>query len=71
MSLGSLLDINIENLQEQSLSAAESKAEHANDGEQNQREVGEIATVAVVSGAGLVKVYEGLGVSAIVLAARR
>jgi DAK2 domain fusion protein YloV len=66
VSLGSLLDINIENLQEQSLTyAAESAAEHAKD------ELGEglaptIATIAVVSGSGLEKVFQGLGVNAIV-----
>ena len=67
VSLGSLMDINIENLQEQSLRyEAESKAEHADDGEQNQREVGEIATVAVAAGEGWVKLFESLGVGAIV-----
>jgi fatty acid kinase len=68
VSLGSLLDINIENLQEQSLTyAAESAAEHAAD------QVGEelasspsIATVGVVSGPGFEKVFQGLGVDAIV-----
>jgi DAK2 domain fusion protein YloV len=68
VSLGSLLDINIENLQEQSLTyAAESAAEHAAD------QVGEglasspsIATVGVVSGPGFEKVFQGLGVNAIV-----
>jgi dihydroxyacetone kinase-like predicted kinase len=66
VSLGSLLDINIENLQEQSLTyAAESAAEHA------ANEVGEelassIATVAVVSGLGFEKVFQGLSVNAIV-----
>ncbi len=67
VSLGSLMDINIENLQEQSLRyEAESKAEHAAAGEQNQREVGEIATVAVAAGEGWVKLFESLGVGAIV-----
>ena len=67
VSLGSLMDINIENLQEQSLRyEAESKAEHADDGEQNHREVGEIATVAVAAGEGWVKLFESLGVGAIV-----
>lgn len=64
VSLGSLLDINIENLQEQSEAyAAESAAEHADDVEPP---VKQIATVAVVSGAGFQKVFEGLGVSAII-----
>ncbi|HYK84900.1 MAG TPA: hypothetical protein VEV19_05995, partial [Ktedonobacteraceae bacterium] len=69
VSLGSLLDINIENLQEQSLTyAAESEAEHAAE----DATIGEtttthpIATVAVVSGAGFERVFEGFGVSALV-----
>jgi uncharacterized protein len=63
VSIGSLLDINIENLQEQSLTyAAESEAEHARDDALTQT----IATVAVVSGPGFEKVFEGLGVSSIV-----
>ncbi len=84
VSLGSLNDINIENLQEQSLRyEAESKAEHAGEedgsaaagedyardaesGELIRRELGEIATVAVASGEGWVKVFESLGVGAIV-----
>ena len=72
VSLGSLLDINIENLQEQSLAyAAESEAEHANEsadaGDAEEAEqTTQIATIAVVSGAGFVKVFEGLGVNAIV-----
>ena len=70
VSLGSLLDINIENLQEQSLSyAAASAAEHAQDDRESSKGLPverDIATVAVVSGAGFVKVYEGLGVSSIV-----
>ncbi len=68
VSLGSLLDINIENLQEQSLAyAAESEAEHAAE-ERTQKPSlhTEIATVAVVAGAGFEKVFQGLGVSAIV-----
>ncbi len=69
VGLGSLLDINIENLQEQSLEyAAESEAEHASDTIETT-EVGEtahIATIAVVSGAGFEKVFEGFGVNAIV-----
>jgi DAK2 domain fusion protein YloV len=69
VSLGSLLDINIENLQEQSLTyAAESEAEHAAEdattGETTTAHP--IATVAVVSGAGFEKVFEGFGVSALV-----
>ncbi len=64
VSLGSLLDINIENLQAQSLMyAAESKAEHATD---SHTESLAIATVAVVAGAGFEKVFEGLHISAIV-----
>ncbi|HLW01088.1 MAG TPA: DAK2 domain-containing protein [Ktedonobacterales bacterium] len=70
VSLGSLMDINIENLQEQSLRyEAESKAEHAEDDgaeESSQRELGEIATVAVAAGDGWVKLFESLGVGAIV-----
>jgi uncharacterized protein len=66
VGLGSLLDINIENLQEQSLTyAAESEAEHAEEPEPIQETV-PIATVAVVSGTGFEKVYEGLGVNAII-----
>lgn len=64
VSLGSLLDINIENLQEQSLTyAAESEAEHA---EEQQAQTANIATVAVVSGEGFEKVFQGLGVNAII-----
>jgi uncharacterized protein len=76
VSLGSLLDINIENLQEQSLTyAAESAAEHAGEsaddasgasGAEEAEQTTQIATIAVVSGAGFVKVFEGLGVNAIV-----
>ncbi len=63
VGLGSLLDINIENLQEQSLTyEAESNAEHAQE-EQPQLE---IATIAVVSGAGFEQVFQGLGVNALV-----
>ena len=82
VSLGSLLDINIENLQEQSLIyAAESEAEHAADAT-NTRDTQDdivthpldtalpllfhVATVAVVAGAGFEKVFQGLGVSALV-----
>src|SRR5579875_2620518 len=68
VSLGSLEDINIENLQEQSLNyAAESAAEHAAEEEdRTESETTRIATVAVVSGAGFEKVFQGLKVSAIV-----
>ncbi|HZU00486.1 MAG TPA: DAK2 domain-containing protein [Ktedonobacteraceae bacterium] len=64
VGLGSLTDINIENLQEQSLAyAAESAAEHADEEVEGTEQ---ISTVAVVSGAGFEKVFEGLGVSSIV-----
>ena len=64
VSLGSLLDINIENLQEQSLTyAAESEAEHA---AETPEPTGDVATVAVVSGAGFEQVFQSLGVSTIV-----
>src|SRR5207302_6007213 len=82
VSLGSLLDINIENLQEQSLIyAAESEAEHAADARDARDTQDDIvthpldtalplpfhvATVAVVAGAGFEKVFQGLGVSALV-----
>jgi DAK2 domain fusion protein YloV len=82
VSLGSLLDINIENLQEQSLIyAAESEAEHAadaTDATDTQDDIAthpldtalpltfHVATVAVVAGAGFEKVFQGLGVSALV-----
>jgi DAK2 domain fusion protein YloV len=69
VGLGSLSDINIENLQEQSLTyAAESEAEHAiEDAETvSEAETATIATVAVVSGAGFEKVFQGLGVSSVV-----
>jgi DAK2 domain fusion protein YloV len=66
VSLGSLLDINIENLQEQSLTyAAESEAEHADDA-QEEIDTSRLATVAVVAGAGFEKVFRGLGASSIV-----
>src|SRR5437763_11312492 len=66
VSLGSLLDINIENLQEQSLIyAAESEAEHEQ--ENAQAATQQIATVAVVSGEGFAQVFQGLGVGSIVL----
>jgi fatty acid kinase len=65
VSLGSLLDINIENLQEQSLTyAAASEAEHA--AEQAQQGTQQIATVAVVAGAGFEKVFRSIGLTAIV-----
>jgi len=65
VGLGSLLDINIENLQEQSLTyAAESEAEHA--AEQEQPAFHQVATVAVVSGAGFEKVFRSVGLTAIV-----
>ena len=94
VSLGSLQDINIENLQEQSLRyAAESARErgvivqangaHASAGAAGggtgtavatppatllteRRPIGEIGTVAVAAGQGWVKVFESLGVAAIV-----
>ena len=99
VGLGSLQDINIENLQEQSLRyAAESAREHGMVGGANgmtlaaaavgggaaggagtavatppvvqmpqpAREIGEIGTVAVAAGDGWVKVFESLGVAAIV-----
>jgi len=71
VSLGSLIDINIENLQEQSLTyAAESEAEHAADQEEEVYDtstlIPDLATIAVVSGAGFEKVFQGLGVSVIV-----
>ena len=69
VSLGSLLDINIENLQEQSLTyAAESEAEHAAEDVTTSETTTThpIATVAVVSGAGFERVFEGFGVSALV-----
>ncbi|GCE48558.1 hypothetical protein EI42_05371 [Thermosporothrix hazakensis] len=65
VSLGSLSDINIENLQEQSLSyAAESAQEHAET--TKEQEALPIATIAVVAGGGFEKVFQGLGVSSIV-----
>ncbi len=82
VNLGSLLDINIENLQEQSLIyAAESEAEYAadaRDATDTQDDIVthpldtappltlHVATVAVVAGAGFEKVFQGLGVSALV-----
>jgi dihydroxyacetone kinase-like predicted kinase len=64
VNLGSLLDINIENLQEQSLTyAAESEAEHAAETEPSASKV---SVVAVVSGAGFEEVFRGLQVSGIV-----
>ncbi len=65
VSIGSLLDINIENLQEQSLAyAAESEAEHT--AEQIQPVTQQIATVAVVAGPGFEKVFRSIGLGAIV-----
>ncbi len=65
VSLGSLLDINIENLQEQSLTyAAESQIEHA--GEEVPPVHQQIATVAVVAGPGFEKVFRSIGLTAIV-----
>jgi uncharacterized protein len=69
VGLGSLLDINIENLQEQSLTyAAESEVEHASDDAANNETppIHPIATVAVVSGAGFEKVFRGFGVNELV-----
>ncbi len=68
VSLGSLQDINIENLQAQSLTyAAQSAAEHAQlTGQGEELHTGTIATVSVVSGAGFEKVFEGLHVRSIV-----
>jgi hypothetical protein len=63
VSLGSLLDINIENLQEQSLVYA---AESAAAQESRTQQTLSSATVAVATGAGFVEVFKGLGVSAIV-----
>jgi DAK2 domain fusion protein YloV len=65
VSIGSLMDINIENLQEQSLTyAAESEAEHT--AEQTQPVTQQIATVAVVAGPGFEKVFRSIGITAIV-----
>ena len=62
---GSLLDINIENLQEQSLTyAAESEAEHTL--EQVQPQTQQNATVAVVAGPGFDRVFRSIGVTSIV-----
>ncbi|HWS83973.1 MAG TPA: DAK2 domain-containing protein [Ktedonobacteraceae bacterium] len=68
VSLGSLLDINIENLQEQSLNyAAESAVEHAEEVKQEKSAlISQISIVTVVSGKGFEKVFQGLGVSTIV-----
>ncbi len=66
VSLGSLMDINIENLQEQSLTyAAASEVEHADDIQEEVKTL-HIATVAVVSGTGFEYVFQELGVNAIV-----
>lgn len=68
VNLGSLLDINIENLQEQSLAyAADSAAEHAADAQPEAIPMTHpVSVVAVVSGAGFEQVFKGLGVSALV-----
>lgn len=67
VNLGSLLDINIENLQEQSLAyAADSAAEHAANLPEPIPMEHPIAVVAVVSGAGFEQVFKGLGVSTLV-----
>jgi len=68
VSLGSLLDINIENLQEQSLAyAADSAAEHAGAAPPEAIPMGHpVAVVAVVSGAGFEQVFKGLGASTLV-----
>ena len=68
VNLGSLLDINIENLQEQSLAyAADSAAEQAADAPPEAIPMAHpVAVVAVVSGAGFEQVFKGLGVSALV-----
>jgi DAK2 domain fusion protein YloV len=64
VSLGSLLDINIENLQAQSLNyAAESAAEHADETQaEAEPQSVPIAIVAVVAGAGFEKVFRGFNV---------
>ena len=65
VNIGSLLDINIENLQEQSLTyAAESEAEHT--AEEIQPVTQQIATVAVVAGLGFERVFHSIGLTAIV-----
>ncbi|HEX4202870.1 MAG TPA: DAK2 domain-containing protein [Ktedonobacteraceae bacterium] len=69
VGLGNLLDINIENLQAQSLRyAAESAQEHANDASEQaaEQETLPVATVAVVAGGGFEKVFQGFNVNAIV-----
>jgi uncharacterized protein len=73
VSLGSLLDINIENLQEQSITyAAQSAEEHAADTpvsteQPTQQETDTtVATVAVVAGSGFEKVFQGLGATRII-----
>ena len=68
VGLGSLLDINIENLQAQSLNyAAESAAEHAGETEaEAETQNAGIAIVAVVAGAGFEKVFKGFNISSIV-----
>src|SRR5260370_38931244 len=68
VSLGSLQDINTENVQEQSLKyGAESAAEHAKEADQEEIPlISQIATIAVVSGKGFEKVFQGLRVNTIV-----
>ncbi|HEV2236949.1 MAG TPA: DAK2 domain-containing protein [Ktedonobacterales bacterium] len=81
VSLGSLEDINIENLQAQSLRYAAAGAAERGEAPPAaaatavatppaatapKREVGEIATVVVAAGDGWTKVFESLGVAAIV-----
>jgi DAK2 domain fusion protein YloV len=75
VSLGSLEDINIENLQAQSLRYAAAGAAERGEAPPTaapqptrapKREVGEIATVVVAAGDGWTKVFESLGVAAIV-----
>lgn len=72
VSLGSLLDINIENLQEQSITyAAQSAQEHATDTPTTDESTAQdaattIATVTVVAGSGFEKVFHGLGATRII-----
>jgi DAK2 domain fusion protein YloV len=70
VSLGSLLDINIENLQAQSLNyAAESAAEHAGETPaEAEPQSAPIAIVAVVAGAGFEKVFKGFNVISAIVA---
>ncbi len=67
VSLGSLLDITIENLQEQSLSyAAASALEHSGAPTTPAAAQLDIATVVVASGEGFIEVFTSLGATAIV-----